>query len=85
MDDSLCKVDVRLAVCEVTMRETANQIDKLIKAQELNASNIAHLTESTQGVVDAWVVANGLQKFIKWVSSFAIIGGIIAWLNGFIK
>lgn len=61
------------------------RLDKLIEAQEMNASNIAHLTEATNGVVEAWTVANGLSKFLKWLSSFAILGGIIAWLNGFIK
>lgn len=61
------------------------RLDKLIQAQELNATNIAELTIATQGVVEAWTVANGLSKFLKWLSSFAVIGGIWAWLNGFIK
>tara|TARA_R110000772_G_scaffold264083_1_gene384398 strand:+ start:2180 stop:2404 length:225 start_codon:yes stop_codon:yes gene_type:complete len=61
------------------------RLDKLIQAQELNATNIAELTIATQGVVEAWTVANGLSKFLKWLSSFAIIGASIIWLKDFIK
>tara|TARA_R110002167_G_scaffold366375_1_gene595568 strand:+ start:29585 stop:29809 length:225 start_codon:yes stop_codon:yes gene_type:complete len=61
------------------------RLDKLIQAQELNATNIAELTIATQGVVEAWTVANGLSKFLKWLSSFAIIGASIVWLKDFIK
>tara|TARA_R110000803_G_scaffold210114_1_gene281090 strand:+ start:2769 stop:3029 length:261 start_codon:yes stop_codon:yes gene_type:complete len=75
----------RLTKCEADMIAQSDNLDRLIKAQELNAANIADLTKATNGVVEAWTVANGLSKFLKWLSSFAIIGGIWAWLNGFIK
>lgn len=67
------------------MKNVDDRIDKLILTQELNAVNIAKLTQATQGVVEAWTVANGLSKFLKWLSSFAILGAIIIWLKDFIK
>lgn len=48
-------------------------------AYEQNMEAIAALTKSTQGVVDAWAAANNFQKFIKWLSGFALIGAMIAW------
>lgn len=41
---------------------------------EQNMEAIAKLTKATQGVVDAWSVVTGIQKFLKWVSGFAVIG-----------
>lgn len=79
------RFEEHLIECAQANEATDARLDKLISAQELNASNIAELTEATKGVVEAWTVANGLSKFLKWLSSFAIIGGIVAWLNGFIK
>ena len=35
---------------------------------------------STKAIVDAWSAANQFQKFIKWASSFAIIGAIVSWV-----
>lgn len=61
--------------------------DKNQKAYETNANNIEKLVEitdelskATQGVVQAWETANALQRFLKWASSFAVIGVIVAWL-----
>lgn len=67
--------------------------DHLISAQEHNSECIKELTRSTQaltnsteGVVSAWNAANGtvktmsaLSKFIKWLSSFAVIGVFVTW------
>ena len=54
--------------------------EQLMEAvKELNI-NIVHLTESTQGLVDAWKVATGLQRFIVWASQLAVVGGIISWI-----
>ena len=53
---------------------------KYSKAHEENMEAIAALTESTQGVVDAWAVAASFQKFIKWLSGFTIVGIVVAWL-----
>lgn len=44
---------------------------------------IKTLTDSTQGLVDAWRVADLVQRFGKWVSGFAgfaIIVSVIAYL-----
>tara|TARA_R110000772_G_scaffold68760_1_gene152348 strand:+ start:3327 stop:3590 length:264 start_codon:yes stop_codon:yes gene_type:complete len=78
LDQHLIEVDQR-------DKSVDARLDKLIQAQELNATNIAQLTEATNGVVEAWTVANGLSKFLKWLSSFAIIGASIIWLKDFIK
>lgn len=79
------RLDSHIEYCTQRDDNIDARLDKLIGAQELNATNIANLTEATQGVVDAWVVANGLSKFLKWLSSFAIIGASIIWLKDFIK
>tara|TARA_R110002153_G_scaffold150049_2_gene301633 strand:+ start:2490 stop:2771 length:282 start_codon:yes stop_codon:yes gene_type:complete len=79
------RLDDHLVECNKRSMEVDVRLDKLIQAQELNATNIADLTKATQGVVEAWTVANGLSKFLKWLSSFAIIGASIIWLKDFIK
>ena len=71
----------RLYVEEQEMRE-----EQLIRAQVQNTENIAllsttvqSLTESTQGLVDTWVVANALNKFLKWAASLGVLGGLLTW------
>ena len=49
--------------------------------QDKNLEAIEMLTVTTQGVVDAWVFANGFHRFVKWLSGFAFLGGAIAWLQ----
>lgn len=41
---------------------------------------ICKLTEATKDVVDAWKVANGFQRFIKWLSGFAFLGLALDYL-----
>lgn len=41
---------------------------------------IAELTKATSGMVDVWSTAHSLQKFIKWLSGFAVIGAVMLWL-----
>lgn len=48
---------------------------------EKNMDAIAALTASTQGVVDAWKTAGALQRFLKWLSGFAVVGIVIAWFS----
>lgn len=48
---------------------------------EKNMEAIAHLTQSTQGVVDAWSAASSFQRFVKWLSGFALIGIAITWFS----
>tara|TARA_R110000824_G_scaffold14962_1_gene63297 strand:+ start:2515 stop:2763 length:249 start_codon:yes stop_codon:yes gene_type:complete len=74
-----------MAALTARVEDQDARLDKLIEAQEINATNIANLTEATTGVVEAWTVANGLSKFLKWLSSFAIIGVGFIWLKDFIK
>lgn len=62
----------------------------LIKyAEDKTADNIRHeqimqeiteLTQATAQVVNAWKVANGFQRFVKWLSGFAVLGAVITWL-----
>lgn len=48
---------------------------------------VDELTESTKALVEAWRTANGVVKFVKWVSTFVAAVGVI-WLfitHGFTK
>jgi len=42
--------------------------------------SLGELTDATHGLVSAWTTANNLQKFIKWVMSFAVLGMCIRWV-----
>jgi len=53
------------------------------KLQSNNMEAIDKLTKATQGLVDTWLIANGIQKFFKWLSGFAFLGVIISWAVGF--
>lgn len=50
-------------------------------AYKRNMEAIAELTKATTDIVDAWKLANGFQKFIKWLSGFVILGTAMAWLT----
>ena len=43
-------------------------------------AQVEQLTKATEGVVEAWQTANALQRFLKWLGGFAIIGGLITWV-----
>jgi hypothetical protein len=49
------------------------------RKHEETMTAIANLTSATADVVDAWKVANGLQRFVKWLSGFAVIGAVMAY------
>jgi len=68
--------EFRMHIYEDDIRE-----ERLIRAQEKNTANIEKLTQATQGLVDAWTAANLFTRFVKWLSSFAIVGALIAWLD----
>lgn len=53
--------------------------DRLLVAQEANTKSIEALTHATQGLVDAWSAASAFQRFIKWLSGFALLGAGITW------
>ncbi len=52
----------------------------LIDVTERNTESITKLAKSTEGLVDAWVTTNNVGRFIKWISGFAFLGAIGAWL-----
>lgn len=59
----------------------------LIQLQEQNAEAIFKLTESTQGLVEAWEATSGaikvgkvLSSFVKWLLTISVIGGFVAWI-----
>jgi hypothetical protein len=56
----------------------ANQLE-LQAAYKHNMEAISALTHATSNVVEAWRVAAGLQKFVKWLSSFALVGAAAMW------
>lgn len=62
-----------------TVKYTERQLRQdIAHAQSMEA--IDKLTKATQGVVDAWVIANGFSRFLKFLSSFVILGGILTWI-----
>lgn len=67
--------------------EESERWDHLIVAQERNTQSIKELTESTRDLVGVWQAAAGTIKtmaavgrFVKWLSSFALIGVAIDWV-----
>lgn len=65
-----------------------HQIEHRIKNRDYDIKHeqtleaISQLTSSTQDVVDAWKVASGLQRFVKWLSGFAVVvGAAIAFFS----
>lgn len=49
-------------------------------AHENNLKAIAELTTATKGLVDAWTTASNVQKFVKWLATFAVLGTALAWI-----
>jgi len=62
--------------------EQDRKLDRCIDLQEKNTIAIANLSYATQGMVDAWSTARNLQRFVKWLSGFAIIGAMVAMAVG---
>ncbi len=57
---------------------------RCVKQEEESKRTIAaidKLTQATTDIVEAWKVARGVQKFVKWASTFAAIGVILSWLH----
>lgn len=48
--------------------------------QEHNLKAIADLTTATKGLVDAWTTASNVQKFVKWIATFALLGTAATWM-----
>jgi hypothetical protein len=60
--------------------------DHLIDVTERNTESITKLAKSTEGLVDIYRTGNSviragvtMGRFVKWLSSFAVIGYIISW------
>ena len=75
------KVAAHVEAYTVQVERARRREDALFKATEDNAAAIANLTASTQGLVDGWQAAQAFQRFIKWISSFAIVVAGLAWLS----
>ena len=59
-----------------------------IKSQQESIDAVRELSEKTHDMVEAWEAAEGvvkagatLGKFVKWLSGFAMLGGILHWLG----
>ena len=48
---------------------------------EQNMEAIAAVTAGTAGIVQAWKVANSFQKFVRWLSAFAVLGAAVTWAS----
>lgn len=70
---------------DITIIVVNRKLDEHMKLDdtrhELLMAAIEKTNESVQGVVEAWIVANALQRFVKWVSTFAILGAGILWFT----
>ena len=72
------------------IEEQAQHYADFMEASLRNTDAINKLTESTQGLIDAWTAANGAVKtmsfignIIKWFSAVGIAIGLIwAWITG---
>jgi hypothetical protein len=74
------RMDTHLEQYRVDCKDFTERQIKIQLAHEQNMEAIKALTEATSAVVNAWTVAAGLQKFIKWISSFAVVGAAIMWI-----
>lgn len=60
--------------------------EKYIAAQEQNTIALKRLANKTHDMVEAWEAAEGvvkvgsyIGKFVKWISGFAVLAGILHW------
>lgn len=74
------KLDDHILEYELFKKKSAEIHERQDTAFNKNMEAISALTAATTDVVKAWEVANGLQKFLKWLSGFAILGGSVMWL-----
>jgi hypothetical protein len=74
------RMDNHLEQYRVDCKDFTERQVRIQLAHEQNMEAIKALTEATSAVVNAWTVAAGLQKFVKWISSFAVVGAAIMWV-----
>jgi hypothetical protein len=82
------KLDNHIDVYEKHCDDEEKRWELLIVSQERNTQSIRdlttstkELTESTRGIVETWQTANGVGKFFKWLSGFAILGALVKWFT----
>lgn len=73
------RLDAHIYQFEEYKLNEATNWDLMLEAQESNTEAIRSLTVATQGLVEVWNTANAVQRFIKWASVFAVLGGVISW------
>lgn len=81
------KLDAHIDEYRMHVEEENNRWDQLITITEKNSDSIHELAISTRDIVDAWKAADGaikvgvtVGKFVKWLTSLAVIGVAITWL-----
>jgi len=80
LDEHLAESKERYARYDEIHEANILAISQLTDDVATLTKGIADLTRSTQGLVDGWVAARAFQRFIKWLSSFAILGIVGVWL-----
>ena len=81
MTDNRAKLRLVEHRLSVHIEEEEKKWTELREAQERNTVSIKELTEATKPLVDALVAVNAFHRFIKWASSFAVVGVVIAWAS----
>ena len=61
------------------VEEVNDRWEHLIQLTESNTRAIHDLAEATRGLVEAWRTGSNIGRFLKWLSSFAILAAIAAW------
>lgn len=81
------KLDNHIDEYHMHVQEENNRWDHLITITEKNSTSIHELALSTRDIVDAWKAADGairvgvtVGKFVKWLTSLAIVGAAFTWL-----
>jgi hypothetical protein len=72
------RVDHHIDEYRMHLLEEEKRDARLERAQERTDESLDKLIASTQGLVDSWTFAINLQKLLKWLATFSIIGGLAA-------
>jgi hypothetical protein len=75
------KLSAHLSDYEIHKRDYLARQQRQDEAHENNLKAIQALTVATQGLVDAWTVANGIQRFVVWLSKFAVLTTVAIYLS----
>jgi len=75
------RVELHIEWCNAKTKEYQARCEMDDARHQQTVDAIEKLTATTQGVVDAWVFANTFHRFIKWLSGFAILVAVAAWLS----